>query len=104
MGFRQSCYTYLCQVDTTWCDTWGRVDPAGVQAYWRLDDGGTYAGLDTLSAYFGQRPGYDDLDNSQMYQNNLTDLESVGINLDWDVSERLSLELDFNSASSNRAA
>ena len=44
--------------------------------------------------------GYDDLDNSQMYQNNLTDLESVGINLDWDVNERLSLELDFHSSES----
>ncbi|MDB2699554.1 TonB-dependent receptor [Alphaproteobacteria bacterium] len=82
-------------------NTWGRVDPAGVQAYWRLDDGGTYDGLDTIAAHsLDNGTGYDDLDNSQMYQNNLTDLESVGINLEWDVNERLSLELDFHSSES----
>ena len=81
--------------------TWGRTDPAGAQAYWRLDDGGTYAGVDTLAAHtLDNGTGYDDLDNSQMYQNNLTELESVGINLEWDVNERLSLELDFHSSES----
>jgi TonB-dependent receptor len=81
--------------------TWGRVDPAGTTDYWRLDDGGAYNGFDTLPAHtLDNGTGYDDLDNSQMYQNNLTDLESVGINLEWDVNERLSLELDFHSSES----
>ena len=86
-------------------DTWGRVietiNQDGSKSYWKLDDGATYGTDAVIPAHsLDAGTGYDDLDNSQMYQNNLTDLESVGINLEWDVSERLSLELDFNSASS----
>ena len=90
-------------VRTSWTqpgsNTWGRTDPAGNQSYWRMDNGGAFDGLDTIDAHtLDNGTGYDDLDNSQMYQNNLSDLESIGINLEWDVSERLSLELDFHQS------
>ena len=65
-------------VRTSWTqpgsNTWGRTDPAGNQSYWRMDNGGAFDGLDTIAAHtLDNGTGYDDLDNSQMYQNNLSD-------------------------------
>lgn len=69
-------------------NTWGRFD----------QDGNTSAAIMDANGANGR--GTDDLDSAQMYQNNTTELESVGLNLEWDVDERLSLALDFHESSS----
>ncbi|MGB0343034.1 MAG: TonB-dependent receptor [Parvibaculales bacterium] len=44
--------------------------------------------------------GTDDLDSAMMYQNNITEMESVGLNLEWDASERLVLAFDYHDSQS----
>jgi TonB-dependent receptor len=44
--------------------------------------------------------GIDGVSNTVGYQNNVTEVESTGINIEWDVNERLSLAFDFHDSSS----
>ena len=57
----------------------------GRDASWGTDDNGL---------------GTDDLDSAMMYQNNITDLESVGLNLEWDATDRLVLAFDYHDSQS----
>ena len=42
----------------------------------------------------------DDFTNTLSYQNNITEVSATGLNVEWNVDERLSLEFDFHSSES----
>jgi len=47
---------------------------------------------------FWCRPGIDGVFNNITYQNNITEVESLGLNLEWDVNEALSLAFDYHNS------
>ena len=55
-------------------------------------------GWNLASAYgeFWCAPGIDSISNSVGYQNNRTDMDSLGLNVEWDVNEALSLVFDYH--------
>lgn len=56
-----------------------------------------------LASSFGEfwcAPGIDSVTNTVGYQNNFTEVESLGFNAEWDVNEALSLVFDFHNSSS----
>lgn len=53
---------------------------------------------DWNAAEFWCRPGIDGVFNTIGYQNNVTEVESLGLNVEWDVDEALSLAFDYHNS------